>query len=66
MATILVFKTEERPPGGETRAPAEIGDRQGAKIVIFPGVRYERAAEAAVTAVPPRRETPRDRLEIIE
>ncbi|HXF53884.1 MAG TPA: hypothetical protein VNK52_07150 [Hyphomicrobiaceae bacterium] len=66
MATILLFKTEDRLPGSDVRVLAEIGDRQGAEIVIFPGVRYERAAEVAATAVPPRRETPRDRLEIIE
>jgi hypothetical protein len=67
MATILVFKAEERAPDGG----ASLRTRrhpQAAEIIIFPGVRYERTVgpEASTRAARQADATHRDRLELIE
>jgi hypothetical protein len=68
MATILVFKTEGRLADGEPGPLAQSHRHRTAEIVIFPGVRYERATDgqfpSRVSAQPNGR--PRDRLEFIE
>ena len=68
MATILVFRTEGRLALSESSSAAASGRRRTAQIVIFPGVRYEQAADHERSAGPAgqRIERPRDRLELIE
>lgn len=64
MATILEFRAHvaKYPEFAERRDP-----RQAGEIVIFPGVRYERDAEAAAPAkTPGKRLRQRDRLELDE
>jgi hypothetical protein len=66
MATILVFKTEERAAAG--KPAADTGDtkrRPTAQILIFPGVRYERALGPTKGAEAPVLRQ-RDRLQIVE
>ena len=64
MATILEFRTQV------ARYPefAEQRDRsQSAEVVLFPGVRYERDAQAEAPTKPrSRRSRQRDRLELEE
>ncbi len=61
MARILEFKTEAKPTAMSVLAAYGAG--QSAEIVLFPGVRYERHAEAAKTK-PKRSARRRDTLEI--
>ncbi len=47
MATILQFRVSQQEPEQKPRARRK---RRSAQIVIFPGVRYERWAEAGAPA----------------
>jgi hypothetical protein len=68
MATILVFKAEGRLADNEPGPSAQSHGPRTAEIVIFPGVRYERAvgneAPSSSSAQPNGRS--RDRLDLIE
>ena len=61
MASILEFKTSP----ASARPGAAGRDVNGtAEIILFPGVRYERATQEAVPHSKPRARTRRDRLEL--
>lgn len=68
MATILVFRSEGRAADGDSSFRSGLGVRPLAEIIIFPGVRYERATDREASISPARQAaaTERDRLELIE
>lgn len=59
MAMILEFRSDMSRAGAR-----DCGAAQGAQIIIFPGVRIERHAEAPKPARRDRNRTKRDRLEL--
>ena len=61
MADIVEFRVKPKQPS----LPATRRKRRSAEVVIFPGVRYERWAEAEATTAAPQG-LQRDRLVLVD